>query len=219
MVDDSDPNGQKARSEEMLSDSQRNTEPKFMQKLRASENLPIFDEEATATQFSLPLPIESATTGESLTAGIAEDRLGKLGPFITEDSRESHIGPFKWAVDLLVQDGTQVLAMKEGIVVEVIDSHDRFGDDPSFADDLNYITVKHADGTYSQYCHLAKSSAAVYKMQEVNAGDELARVGKTGWTDRDHLHILVFREDRQPQNEFGFKSLKIRWDFEQSENS
>ncbi|MCX6809751.1 MAG: M23 family metallopeptidase [Candidatus Berkelbacteria bacterium] len=194
MVYGGDPNGFKASREDMRSDKDRQHESmtdlvpwlKYYDALQSSE-------EETISRFSLPLPEESASTGPALVAGIPRDRLGKIGPFITEDSPKSHKGPFKWAVDFLVADGTPILAMNDETVVEIEDSHEKWGNDQSYANDLNYITIKHSDGTFSQYCHLAKGSARVQLEQEVTTGDELAKVGKTGWTDRDHLHVLVFR--------------------------
>jgi murein DD-endopeptidase MepM/ murein hydrolase activator NlpD len=46
----------------------------------------------------------------------------------------------------------------------------------------------------------------------VKTGQPIGFVGKTGWTDRDHLHFIVFRlEKDNPENSFGFRSLEIKF--------
>jgi murein DD-endopeptidase MepM/ murein hydrolase activator NlpD len=45
----------------------------------------------------------------------------------------------------------------------------------------------------------------------VKKGQQIARVGKTGWTDRDHLHFLVFKVEKLEGNPYGFYSLKVRF--------
>ncbi|MEK7173936.1 MAG: hypothetical protein AAB710_02535 [Patescibacteria group bacterium] len=45
-------------------------------------------------------------------------------------------------------------------------------------------------------------------------GQVVAIVGKTGWTDRDHLHFIVFRHDDDPDKPIPnahFKSLKVKF--------
>ena len=85
---------------------------------------------------------------------------------------------------------------------------------------LNYITVAHTPLDYrddlgfpnlyfwTQYCHLAKGSEKEFgiKMTErVSAGQPIARTGKTGWTDRDHLHFMAFSKDHG-HGKYGFTS-------------
>ena len=73
------------------------------------------------------------------------------------------------------------------------------------------MTIEHPNGEFSQYCHLAKEAAArlgISPGTPVRKGQEIATVGKTGWTERDHLHVVVFRPDNNP---FGFKSHKIKF--------
>lgn len=46
--------------------------------------------------------------------------------------------------------------------------------------------------------------------QYVKKGQPIGIVGKSGWTDRDHLHFIVYRKDKNFP--FGFKSLKIKFE-------
>ncbi|MDD3774177.1 MAG: M23 family metallopeptidase [Patescibacteria group bacterium] len=61
---------------------------------------------------------------------------------------------------------------------------------------------------------LAKNSVSRNGLKigdKVKKGQVIARTGKTGWTDRDHLHFIVFRLDNQIGNNHGFKSLKPKF--------
>ncbi len=125
-----------------------------------------------------------------------------------EEEGPEHKGAFRGAVDFLVDSGTPVLAPLSGEVVEVVDSNDRFGPGPEFRDSLNYITILHGGGEYSQVAHLAKGSAKVHKGETVDEGQVLAETGNSGRMTEPHLHVLFFRGDvRKP----GFKGLKPRF--------
>jgi len=126
-----------------------------------------------------------------------------------ETEGPSHKGPFRGAVDFIVPLGTKILAPLDGEVIEVVDGNSRFGDTDEFVDDLNYITIKHPNGEYSQPAHLEKGSAKVKVGDRVVAGQELGVTGNSGWMDKPHLHLLVFRLDSS--NSKGFKGLKIRF--------
>ena len=106
-------------------------------------------------------------------------------------------------------DGTEVLASASGIVTEIQESSDKWGDDIKYRDYLNYVTIQHANGEFSQYCHLLQWSvreSGILIGSQVEQGQVIAKVGKTGLTDRDHLHFIVFRGFRN-ESPFQFKSL------------
>ena len=50
----------------------------------------------------------------------------------------------------------------------------------------------HANEEYSRYDHLATQSSKVKVGQVVSEGQEIARVGMTGYTFHPHLHFQVF---------------------------
>lgn len=185
-----------------------------MEALRKSANDPLWDEEAARGAYSLPLTRDNevAHRGREFATGISQNELYETDVFLCARSPQTHIGPFRWAIDFLVPDGTPVLATRDGKIVEVKESSDTWGDGEEFRDALNLITIEHADGEYSQCCHLAKNSVAARGLRTgslVRKGDQIGLVGKSGWTDRDHLHFIVFRSAHRPQNPFGFKSLKV----------
>ena len=123
----------------------------------------------------------------------------------------------KWAVDFLVPDGTLVLAARDGRVHELYLKSKKWGPTEELAGETNYITIEHQDGSgpieYSQYCHVAcprwYRRQLVKQGSWVKAGQPISYVEKNGWTDRDHLHFMVFRLDCDTSNPFGFKSLQV----------
>lgn len=73
----------------------------------------------------------------------------------------SHGGPFKGAMDLAVELGSEVLAPLDGRVVEVVDKFDKYGKGEEYGKYLNFITISHENGEYSQLAHIAKGCAKV----------------------------------------------------------
>jgi len=126
-----------------------------------------------------------------------------------ETGGPSHTGPFRGALDFIVPLGTEILAPLDGEVVEVVDGNSRFGPSPDFVNDLNYITIRHSNGEFSQPAHLEMGSAKVKVGDRVVAGQVLGVTGNSGWMDKPHLHLLVYRSD--PNHPKGFKGLKIRF--------
>lgn len=151
----------------------------------------------------------------------------QIGQHIVSRSPESHTEAYSQALDFLVPDGTPVLAAERGKIIQIVMHNEEWGLEPGYADKLNYVTLLHENGELTQYCHLAYESLSeeirdkIHRNEEphVEKGQFLALTGKTGWTDRDHLHFLVFRlethqiiGDKKVQNPHGFKSLKPRFD-------
>ena len=104
----------------------------------------------------------------------------------------AHVGNLRNAVDLIAPQSTPVLAAADGVVTFVHDDSNIGGSDPSYWNFTNFITIKHSNGEYSRYDHLEYGSAKVRVDQQVRAGQEIARVGMTGYTYIPHLHFQVF---------------------------
>jgi len=187
-----------------------------MDTLKASADDACWDNDSTIASYRLPLPARGIflykLRVKRLLQGIPSDQIGQVGHYKTATSPDSHIACFKHAVDFLVPDGTAVIAMREGVIEEIHDDSHSFGDGPQFRNQLNYLTISHTNLETSQYCHLLKNSVKKLGLKvgdQVKEGQLIGRVGKTGWTDRDHLHVIVFTPNAKLP--FGFKSLKIRW--------
>jgi len=188
-----------------------------MDDLRRLKDDPMWNQGNTKGIYRFPLPTDRdfLESGAKLAIGAPENEIYRIGPYYAAQSPESHISPFKWAVDFLVPDGTEILAAADGRIIEVVDNFSEWGETEEFRDKLNYLTILHSNGEYSQYCHLEKDSFSNTGLKVgdwVNKGQLIAKVGKTGWTDRDHLHFVVLRFTQLPGNPWPFYSLKIQFE-------
>jgi murein DD-endopeptidase MepM/ murein hydrolase activator NlpD len=107
-------------------------------------------------------------------------------------SSPAHVGRLKNAVDLLAPENTPVLAAADGVVTFVRDDSNTGGPSVDYWFDSNFIVIRHSNGEYSRYDHLAHKSAKVSAGQQVKAGQPIAEVGMTGFTYAPHLHFQVF---------------------------
>jgi murein DD-endopeptidase MepM/ murein hydrolase activator NlpD len=95
-------------------------------------------------------------------------------------------------VDFIAPQNTPVLAAVDGEVLFISDNSNAGGPDPLYWNTTNFITIKQSKGEYSRYDHLEYHSAKVKVGQHVIAGQEIAKVGMTGYTYIPHLHFQVF---------------------------
>jgi len=97
-----------------------------------------------------------------------------------------------YAVDIVMPEGTPVLAARDGVVMTV--DNDFYGaglDMSKYGDRANNIRVVHSDGTMAVYAHLQLESAQVHVGDHVQVGEELALSGDTGYSSGAHLHFCV----------------------------
>ena len=111
---------------------------------------------------------------------------------IDRTSSPVHMGKLRNAIDLIVDKDTPVLAAADGIVTFVKDISDIGGPNPVYWEYTNFIVIMHSNGEYSRYDHLSYNSSTVKIGQHVIAGEEIAKVGMTGYTYLPHLHFQVF---------------------------
>jgi len=111
---------------------------------------------------------------------------------IDRTSSPAHLGNLRNAIDLIVDEETPVLAADDGIVIFVKDSSNIGGSSPAYWGHTDFIVIMHPNGEYSRYDHLRYNSSAVKVGQHVRAGEEIAKVGMTGYTYLPHLHFQVF---------------------------
>ena len=111
---------------------------------------------------------------------------------IDRNSSPAHIGKLRNAIDLVAPENTPVLAAADGIVTAVKDDSNIGGPNPSYWMYTNFITIMHSNGEYTRYDHLAYHSSKVKSGQYVSAGEEIGKVGMTGYTYVPHLHFQVF---------------------------
>jgi murein DD-endopeptidase MepM/ murein hydrolase activator NlpD len=111
---------------------------------------------------------------------------------IDRTSSPAHKGKLRNAIDLIVPENTPVLAAADGIVSFVKDDSNIGGPSPIYLMYTNFVAIMHTNGQYSRYDHLAYHSSKVSVGQRVYKGQEIAKVGMTGYTILPHLHFQVF---------------------------
>ena len=111
---------------------------------------------------------------------------------IDRTSSPAHIGNLRNAVDFIAPQSTPVLVAADGEVIFVSDDSNIGGPDPSYWNTTNFITIKHSFDEYTRYDHLEYHSAKVRVGQQVQTGQQIARIGMTGYTYIPHLHFQVF---------------------------
>lgn len=84
-----------------------------------------------------------------------------------------------------------IVAHTEGQVVEVRNNCTGFEPNGSYG---NYVKIKHDNGYYTLYAHMAYNTVKVSKGQKVNKGQVLGYMGATGTAYGGHLHFEVRNE-------------------------
>lgn len=96
------------------------------------------------------------------------------------------------AIDFAMPVGTSVCAAREGIIYSYRDDSDDGGMFEDNKKSANYIIIKHDDGSFGCYWHLAKNGVLV-KKGRVSNGQKIGLSGATGLVIRPHLHFSVKR--------------------------
>ena len=85
-------------------------------------------------------------------------------------------------VDFVLEEGTPVLAGAAGTVLEADYGYE----------EGNYVVLDHGDGLTTKYCHMQELTCA--PGDQLEQGEQLGTVGKTGNSTGFHLHFEVCRE-------------------------
>jgi len=116
----------------------------------------------------------------------------------------SHKGLSAYAIDFTLPVGTSIYAAREGEVVGVDVSSNLGGNSPAYRPYMNYVNIRHGDGTLGNYYHLKFGGTAVKIGDTVKKGQLIAYSGNTGYTTAPHLHFSVSMVDpvsmRRPKN-------------------
>lgn len=101
-----------------------------------------------------------------------------------------------FAIDIAMDEGTPILAARDGVVMLV--ENDFFGagtDLAQWGDRANHVRIVHSDGTMAVYAHLALETIRVKVGDRVRAGDQIGQSGNTGFSTGPHLHFAVQRNE------------------------
>lgn len=96
------------------------------------------------------------------------------------------------SLDFTMPEGTEIVAAREGQVIEVVQDNNKSCPTKSCASFGNYVSILHSDGTIAQYFHLKQNGAKVNIGDAVAKGQLIALSGNTGWSNGPHLHFVCF---------------------------
>lgn len=96
------------------------------------------------------------------------------------------------AIDFEMPEGTEVLAARDGIVVQVIQNNNKGCPSEKCAQYGNYISILHSDKTRAEYWHIKHKGSVVQVGNKVKKGDLIGYSGNTGWSYGSHLHFVCY---------------------------
>lgn len=133
----------------------------------------------------------SADTGHDYRQPFPPDHPLRIGQGFAGEF--SHDTPHsRHAVDFTLPVGTPVLAARGGMVMDAQRYFHRAGQNRDYdGPRANYVRILHADGSMAVYAHLDYNAVLVRPGQKVEAGQQIARSGNTGFSTGPHLHFAV----------------------------
>ncbi|MEI7802503.1 MAG: M23 family metallopeptidase [Bacteroidota bacterium] len=112
-----------------------------------------------------------------------------------------------FAFDFGLPLGTDITAMRDGVVTFVVDGYENANcplnnvncPDKNCIDDeckncanyVNRVVIKHDDGTKALYLHLNKGSIVVSEGDRIVQGQVIAKSGNSGCSTNPHLHVML----------------------------
>lgn len=96
------------------------------------------------------------------------------------------------SLDFSLKAGDQVLATRNGVVMEAVAQYNKGCANMSCAKFNNRILIMHDDGTVADYSHLQQNGTVVKKGDHVQKGQVIGYSGNTGFSSGPHLHFGVF---------------------------
>ncbi len=110
------------------------------------------------------------------------------------------------ALDFDLDVNTAVFAIRDGVVVEVVEHHYKNCTKKGCEKFNNYVIIYHSDGTLATYVHIKNKGVVVNVGDEVVKGNLIGYSGNTGFSSGPHLHIEVFKESFEKES-----SLKTKF--------
>ncbi|WP_445720543.1 M23 family metallopeptidase [Flavobacterium sp.] len=98
------------------------------------------------------------------------------------------------SLDFSMPIGTELFAIREGIVIKVIDNNNRNCATKDCAKYNNTIIIYHSDGTFAEYTHLKQKGAIVKVGDQITKGQIIGYSGNVGWSSVAHLHLVIFKQ-------------------------
>ncbi|RZA32516.1 MAG: M23 family metallopeptidase [Lysobacteraceae bacterium] len=98
----------------------------------------------------------------------------------------------RYAVDFALPEGTPIVAVREGVVMQVESDFDKAGlNREKYGGRANFIRIVHDDGSMAVYAHLQPEGVQVRTGQRVRKGQRIGLSGNTGFSTAPHLHFVL----------------------------
>jgi len=123
------------------------------------------------------------------------------------DGRTTHRGLN--ALDFTMPEGDTITAAREGLVIRIKEDSNRGCPSSNCANDGNFVTILHDDGTMADYVHLQQNGVLVEVGDKIEAGQKIALNGATGWASGAHLHFVVYTTGKSAQ-----ETIKVKFETE-----
>ena len=98
------------------------------------------------------------------------------------------------SLDFKMPIGTELMAIREGIVVKVVDNNNKNCARKECEQYNNLIMIYHPDGTFAEYAHIKQEGSVVKVGDKVSKGQLIGYSGNVGWSTGPHLHLVVFKQ-------------------------
>lgn len=98
------------------------------------------------------------------------------------------------ALDFPMPIGTEITAIREGTVINVIETNTKSCVEKGCEKYNNFIIIYHPDGTFAQYIHIKQYGSKVKIGEKVTKGQVIGYSGNVGRSDGPHLHLVIFKQ-------------------------
>lgn len=99
------------------------------------------------------------------------------------------------SLDFTMPIGTDLMAVRDGIVIKVIDKNRKNCGKEECKKYNNLIIIYHPDGTFAEYTHIKQYGAKVKVGDKVSKGQLIGYSGNVGWSTGPHLHLVIFNQN------------------------
>lgn len=98
------------------------------------------------------------------------------------------------ALDFTMPVGTDIMAIREGVVIKVVEKNNKNCGKEECKKFNNLIIIYHPDGTFAGYVHIRQNGSKVKVGDKVVRGQLIGYSGNVGWTTGPHLHLVIFKQ-------------------------